>query len=210
MKAALLIATLSLTAPVMAQEAKTITDCTVTYEVSVEDSKASADVVKSMAGTTRVLYIRGTKSRSDLEAPGFKQTTIYDAKSDSAVVLRELGSGKYISYLDGKKLKEKNKKYDGIQFSNTNEKKTILGYDCMKVIAKLADGSTYNVYYTPAMLPSNKEYELQFKDLPGFVLEYEALSEDGKTRIKYSASKISLVPVPVAKFDIPKSGYRVL
>jgi GLPGLI family protein len=192
------------------QDVKTISDCTVTYDVSVQDANADPGVVKIMAGATKVLYLKGAKTRSDLTATGFKQTTIYDAKSDSTVVLRESGNSKYISYLDNTKRKVKNRKFDGIQFSNTNEKKTILGYDCVKVVAKLTDGSTYNVYYTPSIMPSNTGYEYQFRDLPGFVLEYEELSEDGKTKVKYSASKISLVPVPIAKFDVPKSGYRVL
>lgn len=195
---------------VSAQQAKLISDCTVFFDVSVEDANADPQVVKSMAGTTKVLYIKGSQSRSDLEAPGFKQTTIFNSKNDSTIILRELGNAKYISYLDLNERKEKNKKYEGIQFSQTNEKKTILGYECIKVVAKLTDGSMYNVYYTPSITPSNKEYEYQFKDLPGFVLEYEAQSDNGKTKIKYSASKITLVPVPAAKFDLPKSGYRVL
>jgi hypothetical protein len=78
------------------------------------------------------------------------------------------------------------------------------------VIAKLTDGSSFNVFYTPSIIPTNLQYEYQFKDLPGFVLEYEALTEDGKSKINYSATKITLVPVPVAKFDLPKTGYRVL
>jgi GLPGLI family protein len=86
----------------------------------------------------------------------------------------------------------------------------ILGYECKKAVAKLKDGSLYNVYYAPSIMPSNSEFEYQFKDLPGFPLEYEAQSEDGKTRVKYAAVKITLTPVPVAKFDIPKAGYRVL
>ncbi|MEJ7683983.1 MAG: hypothetical protein WKG06_40250 [Segetibacter sp.] len=77
-------------------------------------------------------------------------------------------------------------------------------------MAKLTNGSAYNVFYTPSIIPSNKEYEYQFKDLPGLVLEYEEESEDGKTKIKYSATKITLFPVPDAKFDLPKSGYRIL
>ena len=28
--------------------------------------------------------------------------------------------------------------------------------------------------------------------------------------VKYAASKITLTPVPNAKFDVPKSGYRIL
>jgi GLPGLI family protein len=125
-------------------------------------------------------------------------------------VLRELGNTKYISFLDSDKRNEKNKKFEGVTFVKTDETKTILGYDCKKVIAKLKDGSTYNVYYAPAIIPSNRDFEYQFKDLPGFVLEYESEAESGKSRIKYSASKITLTPVASAKFDVPKSGYRIL
>lgn len=194
----------------VAQGGKLVSDCTVFFEVVAEGAKADPQVAKSMEGTTKVLYIKGSKSRSDLITRSFKQTTLTDSKTDSTVILRELGKAKYISYLDGNRMKEQNRKYEGIQFTNTSEKKTILGYECKKVVAKLADGSAYNVFYTPSIIPSNKQYEYQFKNLPGFVLEYEEESEDSKTKIKYTASKISLVPVPAAKFDLPKSGYRVL
>lgn len=194
----------------VSQEAKIISDCIVYFSVSVEDAKANPQVMKSMAGATNVLYIKGSKSRSDLITPGFKQTTLTDTRSDSTIILRELGNTKYISYLDNNKRSEQNNKYKGIQFNNTNERKTILGYDCKKVVAKLSDGSSYNVFYAASITPSNKEYEYQFKDLPGFVLEYESKSVDGKTKIKYTATKITLEPVPTAMFDLPKSGYRVL
>ncbi|MDQ6815272.1 MAG: hypothetical protein M3040_16165 [Bacteroidota bacterium] len=192
------------------QETKIISDCTVTYEVTVQDAKADPVVAKAMLGTTKVLYIKGAKSRSDLETANFTQTMIYDSKTDSTIILRELGNTKYISYLDGNSRKEKNRKFEGMKFARTTEKKTILGYDCDMVVATLADGSNYDVYYTNSIVPSTTEYEYQFKDLPGFVLEYEAEFEHGKTKVRFTATKISFVPVPVAKFDIPKTGYRVL
>jgi len=195
---------------ISAQVPKIISDCTIYFNISVNDEKADPAVVKAMSGSSKVLYIKGFKSRSELETPNFKQIIIYDSKTDSTIVLRELGKIKYISYLNPEIRKEKNKRYEGIKFTKTNEKKTILGYECIKVVATLLDSSTYDVYYSPSIIPSNKEYEYQFKDIPGFVLEYETQSENGKTKIKYSASKITLLPVPVAKFDIPKSGYRVL
>ena len=195
---------------VISQEAKIISDCTVFFTVSVEDAKADPQVINSMAGATKILYIKGSKSRSDLITPGFKQTTLIDTKSDSVIILREVGNTKYISYLTSSTRKNQNKKYEGIHFNNTSEKKTILGYDCKKVVAKLEDGSAYNVFYAPSITPSNKESEYQFKDLPGFVLEYESESVNGKTKIRYFASKITLEPVPGAMFDLPKSGYRIL
>jgi hypothetical protein len=39
-------------------------------------------------------------------------------------------------------------------------------------------------------------------------LEYESLL--GKNKVTFSASKISFDPVPVAKFDLPKAGFRVM
>ncbi len=66
------------------------------------------------------------------------------------------------------------------------------------------------MFYTPSIIPSNKDYEYQFKDLPGFVLEYEAESENGKWKAKYIAAKITFTPVASSVFDVPKSGYRVL
>lgn len=194
---------------VAAQEAKIISDCTIYFNVSVDNVNTDTKV-ESVAGATKVVYIQGSKSRSDLITPGFKQTTITDTKSDTTIVLREIGNTKYISYLNNSKRSAQNKKYEGIQFSNSNEKKTILGYECRKVVAKLPSGASYNVFYTPSIIPSNKMYEYQFKDLPGFVLEYEAEPVDGKNKVTYSATKITLEPVPSALFDLPKTGYRIL
>jgi len=194
----------------IAQNAKIISECTVVYEVSVDDEKADPRVLKAMAGATKVLYIKGSKTRSELISPNFQQAIIYDSKTDSTIVLREFGNSKYLSFLNEDKRNEKNKKFEGVKFTYTDETKTILGYECKKVIATLKDGSAYTMYYTPTIIPSTRDYEYQFKDLPGFVLEYEAELENRKSKVKYTATKITLTPVASVKFDVPKSGYRVL
>ena len=105
--------------------------------------------------------------------------------------------------------KEKNKKYEGISFTNTSETKVIAGYKCVKAEAKLADGTTFAVYYTTEIVPENREYEnMMFKNLEGLPLEWELVQ--GKLKIKYTLSKINMNPIPVSRFDIPKSGYREL
>jgi GLPGLI family protein len=194
---------------VFAQPTKVLSECTVVYELSVEEAK-DPELKRSMNGATKTLYIKGTKVRSDLTSSNYTQTTFSDSKTDSTVILRELGMAKYMSYLSQQKKAEQNKKFDGIVFNKTGETKPILGYDCTKVVAKLKDGSTYNVYYAASIAPANNEYEYQFRDIPGFVLEYETASEDGKMKIKYTATKITFTPVPSSKFDLPKSGYRIL
>jgi GLPGLI family protein len=104
--------------------------------------------------------------------------------------------------------KERNKRYEGVTFENTAETKVIEGYNCIKAIAKMKDGSAFTVYYSNELVPENLDYNYQFKNLNGLPLEYE-LSQ-GNLTIRYTVSKISLNPVPSSKFDIPKSGYREL
>ncbi|WP_207492651.1 hypothetical protein [Aridibaculum aurantiacum] len=193
-----------------AQSPKVISEVSVVYELSIEDANADANTVKAMNGAVKNLFIKGSKVRTDLVTPSFKQVFLHDSKSDTTVVLRELGNTKYLTYIDARKRTEQNRKYEGITFINTEETKTILGYECKKIVARLKDGSQYNVFYAPSIIPSNRSFEYQFQDLPGFALEYEAQSEDGKTRVKYTATRITLTPVPVALFDIPRSGYRIL
>lgn len=200
--------TVFLLTSVAAQEAKVLSEVSVVYELSVTNSGDNAN--NALSGAVKNLFVKGTRVRSELVTPSFKQVLIADNRSDTTVILREIGNTKYLSFIDGKKREERNKKFQGMTFIPTDEKKTILGYECKKVLAKLKDGSQYSVFYAPSIIPSNITYEYQFQDLPGFALEYEALSEDGKSLVKYSATKISLTPVPIALFDIPKSGYRVL
>ena len=106
----------------------------------------------------------------------------------------------------GEDLQEKNKRYEGLTYSNEPEMKIIAGYKCIKAIAKTKDGLTVTVYYTKDLIPDNKDYEPLFKNLDGLPLEYELTN--GNLKIKYTLSAINLNPIPESKFDIPKSGYR--
>jgi GLPGLI family protein len=103
---------------------------------------------------------------------------------------------------------KKNNKYEGITFEPTTETMVIAGYTCKKAIANLKDGSSFIVYYTPDLNVVEKEFGSQFKTLPGLALQYEWQS--GKTKYRYTLSKINFDPVPSSLFDIPKSGYRTM
>ncbi len=70
------------------------------------------------------------------------------------------------------------------------------------------DGTTFTVYYTKDLLPVNKDFQYLNKNLPGLAMQYEASL--GKTMVTYTVSSINFNPVPLSKFDIPKSGYRVM
>jgi hypothetical protein len=58
------------------------------------------------------------------------------------------------------------------------------------------------------LVPTNKDYDLTFSNLPGLAIQYEI--ESGKTKFKYTLAKINYDPVQVSLFDFPTSGYRTM
>jgi GLPGLI family protein len=198
---------LALVVHIHAQQ-KVVAECTVDFMAKTTD--ADEDLQKSVSNTTQNWYFKANQSRIDNTSPEYKQTELYDAKTNTMTVLQEFGNSKFMSILDSKKLKEKYKMYDGATIATSLETKTILGYNCKKVVLKLTNGQEYNIFYASEITPSVKEYQPQFKDVPGFVLEYEAVGANGKSKITYTATKFSLSPVSPARFEVPKSGYRIL
>ena len=136
------------------------------------------------------------------------QATIIDGTKNVIAVLKEYGDQKYLIQLTPIEWRDANKRYENVSFSFTNDTKTIAGYNCKKAIGKLSDGSSFTVWYTPDLIPENKDFQNANKSLPGLAMEYEAAL--GNLIVTYTVSKISFSPVPAIKFDLPKTGYRVL
>ena len=189
---------------------RVVAECTITYAISVEeDNSIDKELLASLKATTKTVYIKANDSRADLVSPTFKQTVLYNKASGAAVILREIGPNKLMTRMDNAKWANENKRYEGAVMTITAETKTILGYECKKATIRLKDSSSYNLYYAPNILPSVREFEFQFKVIPGFVLEYEAQVPDGK-KITYTATKINFSPVQASRFDVPVNGYRLL
>jgi GLPGLI family protein len=194
--------------PVHAQQ-RVVAECTITYSIAADESTVDKEWAASLKSSTKTVYIKGLNSRSDLVSPAFTQSTFFDKSNETAVVLRVFGNNRFITRLDNASWNKLNSKFDGAVLTTSEETKMILGYECRKAVLLLKDGNSFNLYYTTTIVPSVKEFEYQFKNIPGWVLEYETQETNGK-RVHYVAEKISMNPVPASKFEIPTSGYRVL
>jgi GLPGLI family protein len=201
-----LLLTLFVLACVPAFSQKLLSEGTITYDVSVQTGSSQAKMADVFDGATALVYIKGSQSRTELKSAIGSTSTIYDTKAGSGVVLREFGEQKLLIRMNRQNWVDKNKKYEGVVFTKTEETKTIAGYKCMKALAKLKDGTEFSVYYTTQLILENKDYDAQFRNLPGVPLEFESIV--GNIRVNYSASRVSFDPVPMQRFEIPKSGYR--
>jgi len=185
---------------------KVLSEGMIQYDISVQTGSSEAKMADVFDGATGLVFIKGNQSRTELKSAIGNSISIYDSKAGTGVVIREFGSQKLLIRMNAKNWTDKNKKYEGMTFTKTGETKKIAGYNCEQATAKLTDGNTFTVYYTTELVLENKNYDAQFKNLPGVPLEYESIM--GNLRVKYTASKISFDPVPVQRFEIPTSGYR--
>lgn len=193
-------------ATVLLAQQRVVAECTVTYSISA-DSTTDATMQEVLKRSAKTVYIKGNDCRTDLTNPTFKQSTIYDKATGEAFILREFGNNKVMTKFTKAEWQEINKNAEGIALTPTNETKNILGYECKKAILQTKDGGSSIIYYAIAITPSVKQFEYQFKDVPGLVLEYE-VSQNGKVR-KYVATKINLNPVSASLFTEPTSGYVI-
>jgi len=186
-----------------AQQPKIISDCTITYAVTDPD-KTEKDTI-----ATSIIYIRGKDIRVDFISHEFSQSIFYNDNSGNATILKIIGKSKYISNYNSDEWKNKNEMYKGVTVSVTGKTKQILNYNCKEAQLTLKNGKVYTVYFIPFLLPSVRENPFEFKDVPGFILEYQLQSGENN-KILFTTTSINFNPVPSVQFEIPKTGYRIL
>ncbi|MBO9620143.1 MAG: hypothetical protein J7539_14025 [Niabella sp.] len=194
--------------PALVWGQKKLTEGTIYYDIVINTNNSKPSVPAMMDGATTVVYLKGSSSRSDFVSSLGSQSTITDGKTGNVTILKDYGTQKFMSSLSQAEWKNINKRYDNPTYTIENEFKTIATYNCQKAIGKLSDGTTFTVYFTKDLVPVNTEFQNIARNLPGLAMEYEAVQ--GGTKITYTVSNIDFGAVPMSKFDLPQSGYRVI
>ena len=187
---------------------KKLTEATITYDIVINTNSTSPQAADLLDGAVSIIYLKGNSSRSEMRSSLGTQSTIVDGKTGNVTILKDYGEQKYMINMTPDNWKSSNKKYEGISFKYEEEYKTIAGYNCQKATGTLADGGTFTVFFTKDLVPVNKDFQYLNKNLPGLAMQYEA--NLGKQKVTYTVSTVNFNPVAAAKFDLPKSGYRVV
>ncbi len=185
-----------------------LTEATISYDIVINTSNQTPQAADLLDGATSVIYLKGNMSRSEMISSLGTQATIVDGKTGNVTVLKEYGDQKYMIKMTAENWKESNKKSDGVVFTYYEEYKTIKDYKCQKAIGRMVDGTEFTVYFTKELIPSNMDVQYINKNLPGLAMQYEA--KMGKMNVTYTVSSINFNPVAQSKFDLPKSGFRVM
>lgn len=188
-------------APSMAQ--KRFSEGTIVFKVAT-----FIDGVKIGEDATAVQMTKGGHLRSEMSSSIGKTITIYDAREGKGAVIRELGSQKILVPLNRENWAETNAKFQNLTYAFLKDSMELIGFKCSRANAILNDSTVVDVFYTSEISTENPEVDSQFGALPGMGLEFSYTK--GNTKVVYTATSINFDPVPIQKFDIPNSGYRVL
>lgn len=153
-------------------------------------------------------FFKGAHTRSDLTGIMGRSITLYDSREALGAIVRDFGSQKILIPLDAYSWADKNAWYNTDSIVYINEQQTLLNYPCSKARINLSNGDFILVWYTTSVVLDNKDTEFQMGDLPGLVLSYEY--QKGTTKVVYTGINLNFDPVPIQRFDIPSSGYRIL
>jgi len=187
---------------------KRITEGTISYDIVVNTGNTNPSIADMFDGATSIVYLKGYLSRFERVSSLGVEATITNAKTGNVNVLKEYGEQKYMITMTPDNWKDANKKYKDIAFTFLDEYKEIAGYKCQKALGKTTDGSEINVFFTKELIADNRDFEYAYKSLPGLAMEYE--TNIGSLKVTYRVSKVSFNIVPASKFELPKSGFRVM
>jgi len=190
---------------------KKLTEGSVFYDITISTDSNKPQNAEFLNGATSAVYIKPGKSRTEMVSSLGTQTTIITqaGTQKDITILKEYGEQKYMISLTPTDWSEVNKKFENVTFTyDPSATKAIQGFVAKKAVGVLADGTSFTVWYTPDIIVDSKDFQYVNRNLPGLALEYETTL--GNMKVTYTVSKISFTPVPAAKFELPKSGFRVM
>jgi GLPGLI family protein len=194
------------TTPLFAQ--KTYNEVTLSYKISVTSTGERSELAKSLEGATLTVMVKGNQTRSDMVSPIGSESSLFDTRTGKGFILKEYSGQKLLITLNRENWKQKNQYYHNLDFKIDPEKESLRGYAVKKASAVLPNGKNFVVYFTPDMIITNNQYNNSFDQLPGVPVQFEL--ESGNLVFRYELINVSTEPISASKFEIPKTGYRMM
>ena len=205
-KLSFLIAIFFLSVNTFAQ--KQLTDATIVYNLSIETRNGEKQLANGLNGAVLTIFLSKDKSRTEMVSSPGTETTVYDAKAGKGFILKEFSAQKLMITTSSDNWAQKNQTIKKQVFTTDESSTTIAGYTCKKASTTNTEGKNYTVYYDPTVTLANTSYNNAFAQVAGLPVQFELSS--GNLVFKYTLSNYSAEAIPAAKFDAPKSGFRVM
>lgn len=187
-----------------AQQAQT--DITLTYEISI-NAPQNENISKAFNGASYTVYLKGGESRTEMRSSLGTETSVYNNRTGRGIILKEYSGQKLMITLTKENWKQKNQLFHTLNFIPGNEESKVGNFMVRPAEANL-DGQPFRLYFSNSPILPNVEYNNAFGKLKGVPVKYDLKS--GNLTFTYTLTTISYDIIPAAKFEFPKSGFRVM
>lgn len=181
---------------------------TLLYNIEISSPNPPPAIAKSLKNATLTLFLKDGKSKAEMNSALGKEVNTYNSNTGKGFILKEYSGQKLMITATRENWLQKNKNNWDINFSIGNEETTVEGIKCKKATGSLPDGKSIVVYFDPATVIVNKDYNNAFPQIPGMPVQYEVNS--GNLTFRYTLKSINSNQVAAAQFEPPTSGYRVM
>jgi hypothetical protein len=205
-KISFLIVSVFFTANIFAQ--KKLTDATIVYNLAIETKYGEKQLANGLNGAVLTISLSKDKSKSEMVSVPGTETTVFDTKAGKGFILKEFSAQKLMITTTAENWAQKNQNIKKQVFTTDETLTTVAGYKCKKAVTSNADGKNYTVYYDPTVTMANTSYNNAFPQIAGLPVKFELTS--GNLVFIYTLKSYASDAIPPAKFDAPKSGFRVM
>ena len=179
------------------------------YEMEFSsDNPDMAMALPMMAGSTMDLYFMPEKSKLEMVMGTFmKMNTTVDVKTQKGLMLMEVMGNKTATEINISNANAENATEPKIVV--TNETKTIIGYNCTKIIVQGEDGSEVTLWVTKELMAALKgQKQFGNNEIEGVPLEFNAIN-NGMT-VHFTATKFDAnVDANIFSMEVPQ-GYTIV
>jgi|SRR5690554_2092340 len=148
-------------------------ELSVKYEINMKSDDYDVQTqLGVMQGSTLQIFLKGNKSRTEMNMGGLmKTTTIFNEEQNKGVLIMDGMFGKQAATFDDKKNQETDSLDLDIEW--IDESKDILGYTCKKAVISTEENTELIYWYTEEIDPkANSLNNYVKKEIPGFVLKF--------------------------------------
>jgi len=191
-----------------AHSQRLLTEAKLTYDLIPLPQNGQEALAAAFKNATHTVWLRGNMARLDFVSQTRLQSVIYNTTTGLATLLRESGEEKYQWNLDSAQWKLFNKKWTATGFRETGETAFLENYNCTRVIASYPDGDSASIFYTRQIFPLAIGYDPMFEGLRGIPVQYEWVI--GGLKMRYRLVSVQTGPVGASRFDMPKTGYKII
>ena len=185
-----------------APKSKLINEGRVVYDIT-----ADGDINPMMAAmlpTELTMFLKGPMLKSEMKGTGFGFVTIIDTKAKTSTNLIDMMGKKSMVKSTPEDLDKAYAEHKPT-VKILKETKVIAGFKCNKAEITSSKGNVSYVYFTKA-IASRNGYNLNLRDIDGFLMEYEI--NQANLKLKVTARSVNgIEKVPDSSFEIPE-GYN--